>query len=200
MTEQKPNPTIQILCEEWTELLDQEEAAFQEICRLDAEGPEKSKAKSEAVRHWWMAVNAVLWMFTRTRLQYDYELQPFPQYVFARLADISEEISTGIVPKIIEYARIGGRPLYLLERHHIAYGVLYIEAVSRGDIADRSPNKTVRTAYNVTAKAVQGWMKRRDEICLGVPFKSLSPEKLKEKMLHCGSVYSHIGRGAPSEN
>jgi hypothetical protein len=60
--------------------------------------------------------------------------------------------------------------------------------------------KTVRLAYNVTPRAVQGWLRRRDEICVGVPFKHLTPEQLREKMKEAGKVYFRIGRGAPSRS
>lgn len=186
---------------EWVDLLGAEEKAFQFCCELDREQPTRTREKSEAVRHWWVIANAVIWMFTRTRAQYDHELQPFPMFVLGRLANISEEISNGIIPSFVEDARGGrGRPLRLGERRHIAYGVLYIEAVRRGEINDNAPNQTVRRAYNVTAKAVQGWVKRRNEICIGVPHRHLTPEKLRAKMLECGSVYSRSGRGAPSWN
>ncbi len=185
----------------WSALLEAEETAFQKCCDLDHENHEKTKQKSEAVRHWWGLANEILWMFTRTRMQYNHELQPFPAFTLGRLANVSEDISNGIIPSFVEDARRGrGRPMFSGERKHIAYGVLYIEAVRSGEIEDRSPNLTVRRAYNVTARAVQGWMKRREEICLGVPFRQLSPEELKKKMLECGEVYSNIGRGAPSDN
>lgn len=184
----------------WIDLLETEEAAFQRCCELDRESPDRTPQKSDAVRHWWNVVNSALWMFNRTRMQFDYELKPFPMYVLGRLANISEEISNGIIPAFVEDARGNGRPLHLGERKHIAYGVLYVEAARRGEIDDRSPNKTVRQAYNVTSRAVQGWMKRRDKICVGIPYRHLSPEDLTEKMLECGQVYSRIGRGAPSKN
>ena len=80
-------------------------------------------------------------------------------------------------------------------------GVPWFRVVnSRGEISDRSPNKTVRQAFNVTARAVQNWAKDRGRICVDVPHQHLSPEKLRNKMLECGQVYSREGRGAPSVN
>jgi hypothetical protein len=189
------------LKEMWADLIEAEEAAFQRCCELDRENSDKTAEKAEAVRYWWNMINSVLWMFNRTRAQYDHELQPFPMFVLGRLANVSEEVSNGIIPSIIEDARGGrGRPWRLRERRHIAYGVLYIEAVRRGEIDDKAPNQTVRRAFNVTAKAVQGWMKQRNNICVGVPFKHLTPEELRRKMFECGGVYSRVGRGAPFEN
>lgn len=185
----------------WRELLDEEELAFQKCVQLDHETHEKTREKAEAVRQWWEITNSILWMFTRTRAQFYYELSPFPMYVFGRLANISEELSNGIIPSFVEDARGGrGRRRRLSERKHIAYGVLYIEAVRRGEILDRSPNKTVRQAYGVTAKAVQKWMRERNELCVGVPHKHLTPTMLSEKMFECAKVYHKIGRGAPAHN
>jgi len=195
------DPTnLENLKQDWPKLLEKEELAFDYCVGLDKENPNRNPEKSEAVREWWCAANAVLWMFTRTRAQFNHELQPFPAFTFGRLANISEELSNGNLPSLVSDAAGTGRKYFLMERHHIAYGVLYIEAVKRGEIQDKSPNKTVRQAYNVTAKTVQNWMKRRDEMCVGVPHEHLSPDKLKLKMLECAGVYSHIGRGAPSEN
>lgn len=78
--------------------------------------------------------HAVLWMFVRTRAQFDHELLPFPVDVLGRLANIAEELSDGIVPALVADARKGGRPYRLRERRYIAYAVLYILAVKRGEI------------------------------------------------------------------
>ncbi len=192
--------SLERLKSEWPKLLELEEAAFQRNCELDSHGEHVSQEKKDAVREWWRLVNGILWMFVRTRAQHNHELQPFPAYTLGRLANIAEEISNGNVPSLISDARKGGRALWRAERHHIAYGIAYIEAVREGKIIDKSPNKTVRQAYNVTAKAVQNWMKRRDEFCVGVPFKHLTPSQLQEKMVECAEVYARIGRGAPSDN
>lgn len=67
----------------WSELMEQEEAAFQRCRELDRENPERNKEKSKAVRHWWSIANAALWIFNRTRAQYNHELQPFPAFLRA---------------------------------------------------------------------------------------------------------------------
>lgn len=182
----------------WASLLEEEERLFQHCCTLDRESPERTDEKSSAVREWWRAANAIIWLHVKTRAQHNHELLPYPMFVLGRLANICEEVSNGNIPSFVTDAAGGGRPWWRKERHHIAYGVLYIEAVRAGHLSDRSPVKTVRLAYNVTAKAVQNWLKRRDEICIGVPAANLTPEQLREMMLQSASVYSRIGRGAPS--
>ncbi len=180
---------------DWQSLLEEEEAAFMRCVELDNQDHDRNAEKSKAVRHWWSLTNAILWMFTRTRAQFDHELQPFPMCTFGRLANISEELSNGVMPNFVADAGARrGRPRSRGERQDIAYGVLYIEAVRRGEITDRSPSKTVRQAFNVTAKAVQNWVKDQDKICVGVPHRHMSPERLRKKMLECAEVYSRVGR------
>lgn len=188
------------IIEEWPKLLDREESTFLMCVKLDGQNRERTPKKSTAVREWWTIANAVIWMFVRTRAQHNHELEPFPAYTFGRLANIAEELGNGIVPKLVSDTATAGRPTRLAERHVIAYGILYIEAVRRGEIADKAPNKTVRQAYNVTARAVQKWVKKRDQYCVGVPHKSYTPEKLVEKMRASGAQYLIFGRGAPSDN
>jgi len=185
---------------DWADLLEYEEKCFSQCADLDLKNPDKTKEKSEAVREWWGVTNAIIWMFVHTRAQSNYELKPFPAYTLGRLANIAEELSNGNLPSFVADAAKAGRPLWRKERHHIAYGVLYIEAVRRGEIEDNAPNKTVRRAYNVTKQAVQNWMKCRDEICVGVPHKYLSADNLCKKMFECARTYTIIGRGAPSKN
>lgn len=197
MTESKRINELQL---HWTDLLQQIEAQFDICTKLDVASAVKPNEKAEATRKWWAIANSALWMFVRTRAQYDYELTPFPYLLLGRLANISEELSMGNVPSFVSNTKTKGRAYWRMERHHIAYAVLYIEAVKRGEINDHSPNKTVRRAYNVTARAVQKWLKRKAEICVGVPHRGLSSEQLTQKMIECGKVYSRIGRGAPGNN
>lgn len=179
----------------WQLLLETEERLFKNACELELQNWEKTEEQVEALREWWSCTNAIIWMFVRTNAQDGITLEPFPHFTLARLANISEELSRGIVPTFVSDAAARGRPLRRKERHHIAYAIFYIEAVQRGDITDRHHNKTVREIYGVTAKAVQKWMKQRDEICLGVPIEGYSPEQIEQKMRKCGAFYKVVGRG-----
>lgn len=184
---------------EWSKLLDKEEEIFQRCCHLDNENPDKTPAKAQAVREWWSAANAVLSMFIPTRTKLNHELLPFPAHTLSRLAHIAEELSNGNVLPVVSDAAGGGHALFRMERHHIAHGVLYIEAVRRGEIDNPAPIKTVAQAYKVTKQTVRNWIKRRDKICVGVPHKNLTPEELTEEMFDCAVIYAWIGRGASSE-
>ena len=194
------NKGISWYIEEWPKLLDREEVAFQYLCSINDEKYAKTHKKSKATKEWWLLVNAILWMQIRTKAQLNHDLHPPPFNMLGRMANIAEELSSGLVSTIISDVSTGGRPLWRAERHDIGYGVAYMKAVERGELEDKSPNKTVRQAYGVTAKAVQRWVRREQEICVGVPFKHLSPQQLKDKMLESGARYSKIGRGAPSDN
>jgi hypothetical protein len=185
----------------WRHLLDEERSAFARCVELDKSNPKRTVEKSEAVRNWHAVACEVVRTFSKVRVQQNYELQPFPWEVMTRLGLILEELSNGTVPTFVADASRQGRPaLRPRERRHIAYAVCYLEAAKLGEITDRSPNKTVRRAYNVTPRTVQGWMQRRDEICRGFDFHKLPPRQLEKKMKASGEVYSRIGRSAPSDN
>lgn len=182
----------------WEQLLKDEERLFEEACELYRHNNERTPQKSEKVREWWLVVNSVLWMFTRTKAQNGYNLSPDPLFTLARLANISEELANGNVPAMVRDVAKSGRTMTLGERKHIAIAVLYVEAAKRGDISDKSPVITVARAYNVTRKTVQNWQKKRDELCVGVR-KDNDPEWLTAEMHRCGGIYTRIGRGAPSD-
>ena len=119
-------------------------------------------------------------MFTRTRAQHDFELKPAPVETFGRLANISEEIGVGNIPKFITDAKKGGRKRWRKEREHIAFGKFYHEIAKRGEIDDAAPTKTIASLFGVSPRAVQKWVERWDEICLGVPFHHLTPEQIEK--------------------
>ena len=139
------------LMHKWESLLEEEDELFSRAADLDRVTGEKTNEKSEIVRQWWGVVNAILWMIVRTKAQHDLDLTPLPAFTLGRLANMAEELSNGNVPSFITDAGSSGRPMWRVERHYIAFGILYIEAAKRGEILDKSYNKTVRQAYNVTS-------------------------------------------------
>lgn len=189
---------INDLQSQWELLLKDEQRAFDVCVSMDNEGATQ-KEKSEYVRKWWSIANAVLRMHKQTRLDLDHELIPYPLEFFVRLANISEEISNGIIPSFVTDAKNGGRNLRRAERHDMAFGVFYVEAANQGSIDDGGSTRTVAEAYNVTMRTVRNWVRDRERICLGVPHTHLSPEQITDKMKECGARYTRIGRGAPSE-
>lgn len=180
---------------EWRSLLEEEERLFTRACELDREHRDKNKAKSEAVREWWSAANAILWKYVRTKAQRHIYLEPMPVNTMGRLANIAEELSNGNVPSFVSDAAARGRPRWRKERHHIAYAIYYIEAVKRGEILDMAYNKTVREIYGVTPNAVRQWLRDREEICVGIPIRDYGPELIETKMRESGSIYKYLGRG-----
>lgn len=188
---------LKAIQEHWSYLYEEEHRAFEASVKLDNDNSDKTPEKAEAVRHWWMVASALTRFFVQVRLKKELELQPFPAYALTRLSNISEELGVGNVPTFVTDGRKAGRVLWRGERRHIAHAVFYIEAAKRGEIQDRSYNKTVREAFRVSAKAVQGWLKQRDKICVGLPYKHLTPAMIQRKMQESGAIYARIGRGAP---
>ncbi len=133
----------------WEVLLEEEERLFNLACQLDTQSSDKFEEKSAAVRAWWGATNAALWMFNRTRAQHNHELSPFPAFILGRLANISEELANGNVPSFVSDVAREGRVWWRQERHDIGFAVAYISAAKEGKISDRAYNKTVRQTYNV---------------------------------------------------
>ncbi|MGI9522318.1 MAG: hypothetical protein ACR2PG_11790 [Hyphomicrobiaceae bacterium] len=192
--------TLAEVQELWPDLLKQLYDTRRLYVELSDKGPRHRNKAIEALREWWSLVNKALWCYAWTHAHHGQALEPFPINLIGNLIYTAEELSTGIIPSWVANAKKGGRPLYSGERKAIAYGVLYIEAVRRGEIKDRSPNKTVRQGFNVTAKSVQNWMRRSAELRIGIPLLNLSPDELRQKMLEHGALYARHGRGAPADN
>ncbi|MEO1405663.1 MAG: hypothetical protein AAFV54_04135 [Pseudomonadota bacterium] len=189
---------LQELQEKWEYLLEVEEDVFRRCVSLDqSPEPVSEEEKSAALREWWGCANSILWMMARTKAQHGHELLPHPIVTLARLANISEEISNGKIPRFVSDARKRGRPLWRKERHCIANAVQYIDATKDGTIFDPHPTKTVSNAFNVTPRAVGKWQERKAELLVGVPMGRTAME-IADKMRKAGAVYSKLGRGAPS--
>ena len=196
MDQRKPDNSDKM----WEELVAECDRLFWVAADLKRKTPDKTKEVSVAVRQWWSSVNAMLWFYVRTLAEQKRYLDPFPFDTLAKLANLAEELSNGNIPEAVNdvvHAR-KGRPLWRLERHAQGFAVAYIEAALRGDIDDPHPKKTVRVRYNVTAQAVRNWLKRGEELKVGVPYGHLTPERLSALMHQEGAIYFKIGRGAPS--
>lgn len=182
----------------WEIILRWHEESFEVCCNLQNDPSTTKAQRREAVREFWGSVTTALRVYVRTQNQLNHHLTPHPDFLLMRLSNVTEELYGGNVPTLVSDAAAPGRTRWRAERHDIAYAVFYLEAVKRRDIIDKSPNKTVREAYNVTANAVRAWAKDRDQICADVPIRGFSPAELREKMLECGERYTRFGRGAPS--
>ncbi len=139
--------TDQKVFDKWRNLLalaeDAYEAGYSACYNENATAQEKQAAS----RRWWSAANAVLWHYVRTHAQERITLEPLPANLLARLANLAEELSNGNVSELISDVHKIGRPRkWRKERHDIARAIYYVEAVRRGEIADRHPIKTVHEA------------------------------------------------------
>lgn len=179
----------------WRSALEELERDFEELIKAKETHSEVHRL---AVQRWWMQASGILWYFARAQAQ-GTEVEPAPAVLLGRLANIAEELANGNLPWLVADSADNARKYWRAERQDIAYAVFYVEACKAGKIRDRSVNKTVREAYNVTSRTVQRWVADRENICRGVFIGGLSPEELTGEMRTRGERYSLIGRGAPSD-
>jgi hypothetical protein len=86
--------------------------------------------------------------------------------------------------------------MWPVERMHIAYAVFYIRAVRANRITDPAPIKTISECYGVSRQAVQGWVKRGDELIEDIAEPPI--QTLEDRMRWAGETYSYCGRGIGS--
>lgn len=186
---------------DFTDLVLLEERQFEHCLALDRDWPAAFAAKVEAVRDWWWLTHCILKTFLHEKAENGAYPDVVPHGTLWRLGQVTADLGVGLAHDVIADAvsRRHGRPTPVMERRAIAYGILYIEAVDRGEIKNRRARSTVRETYDVTAQTVRNWLRRRDAYVFDVPYRNLSPEALEQRMRHHGGIYARIGRGAPSE-
>ena len=182
----------------WTKLYEDELALRQRCSELDRRNQARSALKSETLREWWGSMNQLLRSFTKSYQNRAEWLEPPPLEALLILAALADQLAGGVIPDLVRDVSeaYSGRPSSRGERHARVYAVLYIEAALRGEIDDRHPKKTVRETYGVTAEAVRGWIRRRDDLLVRFPVMDLTPEVLVLRMQAAGAMYSAVGRGA----
>lgn len=182
--------------EVWPHLLAEIDEEIESIAGRQASGEIREELQV-SIQDWWMTVSGALRIYLRCKAQ-GVSIDPDPVFLLERIARIAEELGNGNMPWLVRDAANNKRKLWLEERFAIAYAIFYIEACKDGRIADRAYNKTVSSTYNVTPKAVRGWLSRREDICRGVPCENYSAERLIKEMTDRGRIYARVGRGAPS--
>lgn len=158
-------------------------------------GPEAG----EAARQCWKHIGELLHQRLRIEGPSSDEERVAMYMLQAQLTSLCDDLSNGVIPSLVKEARMRGRPIKAAEKRQIAYGIYYIERVRRGEISDPSPTERVGRAYGVTAKAVQGWLQRRDDICRNVPGHKLQTSEVVQMMERAGKFYRRTGRGAPGD-
>lgn len=183
----------------WDKVLSNELDWSKKCFELSREAPNSSELFN-ATRCWWSSAHKVLQVYTQAQVQQHRTLEPFPGQLLMRLGKLTYDLGKGIVPQVVGDVSKGkpGRPVGWTERRDIAHAIFYVQACKSGEIADRAYNMTVRDTYNVTASAVQKWMKDADLLCAEIE-RPVSPEAITRQMRICGTRYARIGRGAPSE-
>lgn len=146
-------------------------------------------------REWWALTSEALWLNVRLSQIEGGEITPQPITLFATLADMAGDLSNGVPSDLLHGIISPGAPTRSArERLGVYWALRYIKAVKQGLISDRAYNKTVRTAYGVSAEAVRAWMNSEDEICIGIPETPLSPDQLKSQMLSAGVLHKANSR------
>ena len=143
------------------ELMKQEEAAWQPVAPAADAGSENERTTK--ARAWWAACDRLIRDYLKLSGAGPYPRPP--TRALLRLSRIARALATGNVPEPVRYASArDGRRMWPVERMHIAYAVFYIRAVRANRITDPAPTKTISECYGVSRQAVQGWIKRGDEL------------------------------------
>lgn len=178
----------------WKLELELEITLRQQLSAIGENGPEKERTK--AARLWFAQVSKILGVCVEKSLSgksEDFDIVP-PAHVFIVLRSLADDLGRGIIPQVVDDVSKQGHPKKPRRmENHIGYATAYLDAVKRGVIAEKKPNKVVREAYGVSAQCVRNWAK------LPIPKNVMpslnNPKFLKRKMLSCGEHYEKLGPG-----
>jgi hypothetical protein len=156
------------------ELIEQEEAAWQQTVAAERAEPPDMRRLSKLARDWWAACARLIQ--EHLKLCRAGASPPLPAAAMERWANIADDFSRGRRHAMVRYATRGpGRPAGRDERHDKAQAVFYIEAVKAAQIEDGAPIKTVSTLYGVHGRTIRKWLKKgADNIIKGIPRPSIS--------------------------
>ena len=188
MTDPDVHPSDDVL----RELIEQEEAAWQQaVAAANAARPDKER-NTKLARDWWATCDRLIRDYLRLSGAAPHPC--LPTNTLLRLSRIARALATGNVPEPVRYASArDGRRMWPAERMHIAYAVFYIRAVRANRITDPAPTKTISECYGVSKQAVQGWVKRGDELIEDIAEPPI--QTLEDRMRWAGETYSYCGRG-----
>ncbi|WP_050929469.1 hypothetical protein [Aestuariivita boseongensis] len=151
--------------------------------------------RRELLREWWALTAEVLFFVVKAEVQGVQDLRPKPLSLLSELARVAEDLGAGISSPLLQDVVKRGRSSFSFdERKCISIALYYLAAVGEGRIEDRSPNKTVRSAFDVSGQTVRDWQARQEEICAGMPGADYTPYRLKEEMLQAGKLYQQNSR------
>lgn len=169
MTNSDAHPSDALL----RELMQQEQAAWQQAVAAERAEPLHMRRLSKLARDWWAACARLIQEYLK--LCRAGASPPLPAAAMERWANIADDFSRGRRHAMARYATRGpGRAAGRDERHDKAQAVFYMEAVKAGHIEDGAPIKTVSTLYGVHGRTVRKWLKDADKIITGIPCPSVS--------------------------
>lgn len=156
---------------------------------------------SALLREWWKTTSKVLWLLVRAENAGNAELTPMPVALLSEVARMAADLGNGRTSPMLQGVTKQGRSTYSLsERRQISTALNYLAAVREGRIVDRSPNKSVRTAFDVSDQTVRDWESRRDEIIEDMPPAPQTEKMLRHELMHAADLYRVNGRGLEAIN
>lgn len=168
----------------WLRLVDEEQKAFERANSVaETAGPAR---RMNLAREWFLGLSRVLREHASSHMMADLDgpLTPYPGLAVSRAAELFDNLAAGRVMQPIKDVTVcGGRPDgWSGEREDIAVAIHYVVLARAKKIADRSFIKTVSEAFCVDRTTVEGWLRRRQPICDGIPQtpRLAFPEALKK--------------------
>ena len=124
---------------------------------------------------------------------------PFPPPMAEYLWELVSELLAGGTPETLQAIARGGAPsLSAVRWNYILAAVCYIKACKKGLIEDKSPNKTVRQYFGVSASTVRDWCQDKrndlDPESLPIPESCDLVEFLRKEMEAAGANYRQSPR------
>jgi hypothetical protein len=155
----------------------------------------------ETLREWWSSVRDILVFQARDVAEFEAPRWSMPAHILSTLAGFSGYLAVGKIPDPIKYAAAEGNAAPgPSERRDIGLAVAYHRAATVGiehndqiiKVADRTPVKTIMSAFGVGRTTVQRWNAQERPAFLGV--NPVTGEVLTSLMQNAGARYQKAGR------
>lgn len=178
--------------EEWNRKIDRERELRSKLARIGECG--NRVAQRNAAREWFGHVAVMLRDCARAPDARDRPLRP-PTELLVVLADLLTDLGRGSVSQLFtDVTSHGATRRGKTEERHIGYATLYLLAVERGEIEDKTPVKTIQDCYGVGRSTVYGWKKLTVPEVIQLDYEEMGPEWLATQIRDAGEIYRRAGR------
>lgn len=171
----------------WTALVHREREWRQRM--IEANSYVGQLVDVEPARQWWQCAASMLLMYSLEQGTGS-ALPEFPEGLIQMLQVVAAHFATGNVTDFVDMVVASNAPnAPPMKAECIGWATLYLRAVQAGEIADKTPTKTIVDAYGVSSPAVQKWGKM--DVPEGLMFLTAlhRPDRLKEKIKSSGDYY-----------